>query len=212
MNEFPQFLGMLILASIVPFFIVGTTAFIKIATILFILRNAIGLQQTPPNMALYAITLALVAFIQAPVFVATYDILAALPIDFNSPASLQDAFVKGLQPISDFMNKHVTLADKTFFLDAGNELYKGSRLKVTENSFLVLLPAFMNAELNAALQAGVLIFLPFLAIDIVVTNILSALGMSMVSPMVISLPFKVLLFVAADGWSKLTHSLILSYI
>lgn len=202
----------MLMATAVPFLIVGTTAFLKIAVVLFILRNAIGLQQTPPNMALYGVTLALVAFIQAPVVVATYDAVIGSSVIYDTPASWGPAFEAGIKPITDFMNKHTALEDKVFFLDAGKELYAGSRLELNEESLLVLVPAFMNAELKAALQIGVLIFLPFLAIDIVISNILTALGMFMVSPMVISLPFKVLLFVGVDGWSKLTHSLILSYV
>ena len=203
---------LILLTMAVPFIIVGTTAFIKIAVVMFILRNALGLQQAPPNMALYGVTLVLVAFIQAPVFVASYDAIMAAGFDPKTPTSWWPTLQAGIVPIADFMNANTTLLEKQFFLDAGEKLYAGSRLELTEESVLVLLPSFLNAELKAALQIGVLLFLPFLAIDIVITNILTALGMNMVTPMVISLPFKVLLFVAVDGWSRLTHSLIMSYV
>lgn len=195
-----------------PFIVVGTTAFIKIATVLFVLRNALGLQQAPPNMALYGITLCLVAFIHAPIVIASYDAVMLAPFDAQNPLTWGEAIEAGVAPFSTFMLQHTSDEDLAFFLDAAKRLYSGSRLEVSKENFLVLLPAFMNAELTAAFQIGVLIFLPFLAIDIIVTNILTALGMMMVTPMVISLPFKVLLFVAVDGWSKLTHSLILSYV
>lgn len=210
-NPFP----ILIVASVVmlvPFVIVSVTAFVKISVVLFLVRSALGVQQTPPNLVLYGVTIILTAYVSAPIFGQTYDNLIALDIDLTNTNLWPQAYESGIAPIRAFLERFTTEADRLFFLQAAEELHKDIDLDLSEDDMFILAPAFVTAELTRAFEIGVLLYLPFVVIDIVITNILTAMGMMMVSPMVISLPFKLLLFVAADGWTRLTHGLVLSYV
>lgn len=210
-NPFP----VLIVATVVmlvPFVVVSITAFVKISVVLFLVRSALGVQQTPPNLVLYGITIVLTAYVSMPIFQSAYAELSAVGGDLTDPNSWPAAYERAIVPVREFLIKFTEPSDRAFFLQAAEELHSGVDAELSENQLFILAPAFVTAELTRAFEIGVLIYLPFLVIDIVVTNILTALGMMMVSPMVISLPFKLLLFVAADGWTRLTHGLVLSYV
>lgn len=210
-NPFP----ILVVASVVmlvPFVIVSVTAFVKISVVLFLVRSALGVQQTPPNLVLYGVTIILTAYVSAPIFGQSYDNLVGLNIDLTNTALWPQAYESGIEPIRNFLERFTSEADRLFFLQAAEELHADIELDLSENDMFILAPAFVTAELTRAFEIGVLLYLPFVVIDIVITNILTAMGMMMVSPMVISLPFKLLLFVAADGWTRLTHGLVLSYV
>ena len=210
-NPFP----ILMVASvvmIVPFVIVSVTAFVKISVVLFLVRSALGVQQTPPNLVLYGVTIILTAYVSAPIFSQSYANLTGLNLDLTDTSVWPQAYESGIGPIRDFLERFTTEADRVFFLQAAQELHADVDVELTENDMFILAPAFVTAELTRAFEIGVLLYLPFVIIDIVITNILTAMGMMMVSPMVISLPFKLLLFVAADGWTRLTHGLVLSYV
>lgn len=211
-NPFP----IIALASVlflVPFAVVSVTAFVKISVVLFLLRSALGIQQTPPNLVLYGVTIVLTAYVGMPVFSLSYDAVLSLDVNPSDPSNWATMAEAGLSPVRDFLLRMTTEEERVFFQTAAAELH-GNALtaSLTGGEFFVLAPAFVTAELTRAFEIGVLLYLPFIVIDLVITNILTAMGMMMVSPMIISLPFKLLLFVAADGWTRLTHGLVLSYV
>lgn len=203
-------LGVAALLMLAPFVIVSITAFVKIAVVLFLVRSALGIQQTPPNLVLYGVTVILTAYVSAPMFGASYAAIQALDVDLADPEVWPLAYEAGVGPIRDFLMRFTTPEDRAFFVNAAQELSPDAPPAAPED-LIVLAPAFVTAELTRAFEIGVLLYLPFIVIDLVVTNILTAMGMLMVSPLVISLPFKLLLFVAVDGWTRLTHGLVISY-
>lgn len=198
---------------IIPFIVVSLTAFIKIAVVLFLVRSALGVQQTPPNLVLYGVTIILTVYVMSPVFAASHAAVMNLgPEVLTTPEMWGQAYDVAVVPVRDFLLKFTTDEDRLFFLQAAEEMHAGTGIEPSTNDLFILAPSFVTSELTKAFEIGVLLYLPFIIIDLVVTNILTALGMMMVSPMVISLPFKLLLFVQVDGWSRLTHGLVISYI
>lgn len=213
-NPFP----LLIAATglmIVPFIVVSLTAFVKIAVVLFLVRSALGVQQTPPNLVLYGVTIVLTGYVMSPVMAASYAAImdgGGGPGALGDPAEWPGMVQRGMDPVRAFLTRLTTPTDRAFFLQAAQEMHAGGSVTPAETDLFILAPAFVTAELTRAFEIGVLLYLPFIVIDLVITNILTAMGMMMVSPMVISLPFKLLLFVAVDGWSRLTHGLVMSYV
>lgn len=197
---------------LIPFVVVSLTAFVKISVVLFLVRSALGVQQTPPNLVLYGVTIVLTAYVMSPVFSASFAVVQGATLDLANPSSMIPLFEEATQPVRDFLIRFTSPADRTFFLEAAREMHGTAGAELAETDLFILAPAFVTAELTRAFEIGVLLFLPFIVIDIVITNVLTALGMMMVSPMVISLPFKLLLFVGVDGWQRLTHGLVLSYL
>ncbi len=199
---------------IVPFLVVSLTAFVKIAVVLFLVRSALGVHQTPPNMVLYGVTIVLTGYVMSPVIAQS---IAALTDNGSlttvpPPSEWAQLLQRGLEPVREFLMRFTTPQDREFFLSAAQEMHANSGVMPGERDIFILAPAFVTAELTRAFEIGVLLYLPFIVIDLVMTNILTAMGMMMVSPTVISLPFKLLLFVAVDGWSRLTHGLVMSYV
>ncbi len=207
-----QLIVFLFLLSILPLLVVLGSSFLKISIVLALLRNALGIQHVPPNIALYAIALVLTAYVMAPVGFQVSDALKTHPVEFSSPESVSQVDDSVLAPYRAFLKRHTPPRQIHFFVDIGQrtwpEQYK-DRLDV--NSLLVLMPAFAIGQLIEAFKMGLLIFLPFIAIDLIVSIILLSLGMMMVSPLTIALPFKLLLFVLMGGWEKLLSQLMLSY-
>jgi len=202
----------LTLAGLIPFFVVTMTGFLKIAVVMFLVRNAIGVQQTPPNLVLYAIALVLTVYVTSPLLSNIYGRLAAHPIDFNSVENLTAAANDVKQPIQAHLTRFTQPQERQFFLSATARVWpEEARKDLKDDDLVVLLPAFVSSELTRAFETGFLLYLPFLVIDLVVSNILMAMGMIMVSPTLISVPLKLFLFVGVDGWSRLLHGLILSY-
>jgi len=196
-----------------PFVAVGVTAFAKITVVLLIVRNALGVQQTPPNMVLYGIALVLTVYIAAPM-VGELQVIAADPdLQFESVDDWLLVFERGSEPIREFLIKHARADDRAFFMDATGQLWGPEQAaNVKPDSLPVLVPAFLVSELTRAFEIGFLLYLPFLAIDLIVSAVLMSLGMMMVSPIMIAIPFKLFLFVAVDGWSRLVQGLVLSYV
>jgi type III secretion protein R len=215
MSDAPSTVGLIIFLTalgLLPFFMVTMTAFLKISVVMFILRNATGLQQTPPTLVLYSIALILTVYVSLPLMDDVSNRLAANPPDFSSLDKLQTSANVVKEPIKTHLMRYAKPAEREFFLSATARIWPESyRANVKEDDFVILLPAFVSSELTRAFEIGFLLFLPFLIIDIIVSNILMAMGMMMVSPTVISLPLKLFMFVAVDGWSRLMHGLILSY-
>ncbi len=205
-------IALLALLAMVPFIAVMATAFVKIAVVFSLLRNALGVQQIPPNMAMYGLALILTLYIMAPVGFATQDYLKTHEVSLNNGASIEQFINDGMAPYRTFLKQHIRPAEQSFFIDSTRKLWPEKyALRLEPDSLLILLPAFTVSELTRAFEVGFLIYLPFIAIDLIISNILLAMGMMMVSPMTISLPFKLLLFVLLDGWARLTHGLVTSY-
>lgn len=201
--------------ALAPYVAVMVTAFTKLVVVFSLLRNALGLQQTPPNMVLNGLAIILSIYVMYPVGLEMADYaeqeLAGNYEDVQM-AQLLTVASKAKEPLREFLIKHTADSERAFFLSSARRLLPEHRAnQVTIDDLIVVIPAFTVSELSRAFQIGFLIFLPFLVIDLIVSNILQALGMMMLSPTTISLPFKLLLFVLLDGWSKLIHGLILTY-
>lgn len=202
----------LALLSMVPFLAVMTTSFIKLVVVLSLVRNALGIQQIPPNMAISGLAIILTLYIMAPVVLHIKDTLQGGDLEHADLARLERILVESTTPLRDFLHRHSEARERTFFVRTARTLWPAAQAKtVNERDLLVLVPAFTVSELTAAFKMGFLLYLPFIAIDLIISNILLAMGMMMVSPMTISLPFKLLLFVLLDGWTRLIHALVLSY-
>ena len=205
----------LALMALIPFMAVMGTSFLKLVVVFSILRNATGLQQIPPNIAMNALAIILTLYIMAPVGYEAYDIIQQEGIEFNLKSE-DMGWVEDLKlitkPYKQFIKQNTNEQQRTFFLKSARLLWpKKYQMELDEDDFIVLLPSFCISELTKAFQIGFLLYLPFIIIDLIVSNILLAMGMMMVSPMTISLPFKLLLFVLLDGWTRLIHGLVLSY-
>jgi type III secretion protein R len=205
----------LILAGVglIPFLVMVSTSFIKIAVVLGLVRNALGVQQIPPNMALYAIALLMTAYIMYPVGLEMAETAVKYDIGYEKYDNLEKALPELMKPYLNFLKHNTNAQTIDFFIEQAKRLWPEKyQAQANETSIIILIPAFLIDELTEAFQMGFLIYLPFVVIDLVVSNILLALGMMMVAPMTISLPFKLLLFVLIDGWSRITESLISTYI
>jgi flagellar biosynthetic protein FliP len=182
------------------------TSFTRVIIVLSILRQALGTQQTPPNQVLIAIALFLTFFIMAPTFTVIYDQALAPYLDGQIDAA--SAVASASATIKDFMVNNTRINDLTMFAEmAGDDPYATN----ADIPFSVILPAYITSELKTAFQIGFLLFLPFLVIDMVIASTLMSLGMMMLSPMLVSLPFKLLLFVLVDGWAMTVSSLAATY-
>ena len=198
--------------AVVPLLVVTCTSFLKISIVMSLLRNAMGVQQIPPNMALYGLSLILSCYVMAPVANRIYDSVTATPEATASVKSLVESVARGAEPLRGFLDRHAQPQQKEFFVHTARKLW-GPELSadVTSKDFLVVMPAFMVSEMTRAFQVGFLLYLPFVVIDLIVSNVLLAMGMMMVSPVTISLPLKLFLFVMVDGWTRLIQGLVLSY-
>ena len=205
--------------ALLPMLAVSATSFVKISVVFSLLRNALGIQQIPSNLVIYTFSLILTGFIMAPTLSEILDVTRAAEI--NERTYFQ-SLPKIMEPLTSFMEQHVRPDHHEFFRqnaagvwDAGQTQLAAVEANIEDASevlnFFILLPAFMTSEIVAAFEIGFLLYLPFLAIDLIVSNILLALGMMMLSPVTISLPFKLLLFVAVNGWTLLVKALVLSY-
>ncbi|MGB0846217.1 MAG: type III secretion system export apparatus subunit SctR [Thiolinea sp.] len=217
MESFPNpilLAGLLIILGLAPFIAILVSSFIKLVVVMQLTRSALGLQQEPPNMAISGIAIILSIYIMAPVVMETKEIFTDQGIeltDIKNPG-FQDALRNSAVPLQNFLTRHSSKTERDFFVKTTKKIWPEKYSQdVEESNLLVLIPAFMVSELTIAFQVGFLIYLPFIIIDLIVSNILLSLGMIMVSPIIISLPFKLLLFVLVDGWSRLIHGLLLSY-
>jgi type III secretion protein R len=204
-----------ILLALAPFVAVMVTSFTKMVVTLSLLRNALGLQQVPPNIVLNGLALILTLYVMYPVgqqmAAANQNVTPAAAVSSDTQALFTYAD-KAKEPLRAFLMKHSTPRERAFFLKTAQRINGPDKARaLSQRDFIVVVPAFTVSELAAAFQIGFLIFLPFLIIDLVVSNILLAMGMMMLSPTTVSLPFKLLLFVLIDGWVKLAHGLVLSY-
>ena len=201
-----QILALMTMLTLLPSILLTMTSFTRIMIVLGLLRQAIGTAQAPSNQVLLGLSLFLTVFIMMPVFekVNTQAVQPYLEEKIDAITALE----KASQPFRQFMLKQTREADLELFMRiSGREDFK----TVDDVPFSLLLPAFVTSELKTAFQIGFLIFLPFLVIDLVVASVLMSMGMMMLSPMIISLPFKIMLFVLADGWSLVLEMLAASF-
>ncbi len=201
------------LFALLPLILVTTTSFLKIAIVLSLIRNALGVQQAPPNMAIYALAMLMTAYIMAPVGHRIAENIAEVKDPTMSVKSLIEVARKSADPVREFLLGNSTPEQRQFFLSTAKKLWPASLSEeAMESDLLIVAPAFVVSELTAAFQIGFLLFLPFVVIDLVISNILMAMGMMMVSPVTISLPLKLFLFVMVDGWSRLMHGMVETYV
>ena len=197
-----QILLLMTIMTVLPSLVLGMTAFTRIIIVLSILRQALGTQQTPPNQVLIAVALFLSFFIMGPVFEVVYrDAIAPF---LDGQLDIEPALVEGLARLKEFMVANTRSDTLNLFVDLSKSGPFQDEQAIPLN---IILPAFITSELKTAFEIGFLIFLPFLVIDMVIASILMSLGMMMLSPMLISLPFKLLLFVLVDGWAMTIGSL-----
>jgi len=206
--------------SILPFVVMLLTSYVKIVVVLSLLRNALGVQQSPPNQVLNGIALLMTIYVMFPTGLAMYN-AAKDAINTNQPKELFtgatatyliDVVDAGKEPLKDFLQRNTIGKHITSFYQLAYRSYPDefkSSLKQTD--FLVLIPAFITSQLKAAFEIGVVIYLPFFVIDLVTSNILLAMGMMMLSPLTIALPLKLLLLVMVDGWTILIQGLVLTF-
>ncbi|MCD5991386.1 flagellar type III secretion system pore protein FliP [Pseudomonas sp. CDFA 553] len=201
-----QILLIMTALSFIPAFVMLMTSFTRIIIVFSILRQALGLQQTPSNQILTGMALFLTMFIMAPVFDRVNQ--DALQPYLAETMTAQDAIAKAQVPIKDFMLAQTRTSDLELFM----RLSKRTDIASPDQAPLtILVPAFVISELKTAFQIGFMIFIPFLVIDLVVASVLMAMGMMMLSPLIISLPFKIMLFVLVDGWALIVGTLASSF-
>lgn len=201
-----QIIALITVLSLAPSILVMVTSFTRIIVVLSFLRTAIGLQQSPPNTVMISLALFLTFFIMAPTFNQAFE-EGVKPL-IEERITEQEAYERSVAPFSAFMLRHVRAKDLELFISmAGNPPIKTAE----ETPLQILIPAFMISELRRAFEIGFLVFLPFLVIDMFIASTLMSMGMMMLPPVMISLPFKVIFFVMVDGWYMLAGSLVKSY-
>ncbi len=201
--------------SLIPMLIVATTSFLKMSLVLLVLRNAIGIQQAPPGVAIYAVALTMSAFVMAPTAQEVGKRL--MNVDMKASASRSTSYLEqardAFEPMRDFMVRFSRPEQRELFLDSAKKLWPkdfAEDAKATDP--MIVMPAFVTSELQAGYEIGFLIYIPFLVIDLLISNLLMTMGMQQVAPQTITTPLKLLLFTLVDGWAKLLNALALSYV
>jgi flagellar biosynthetic protein FliP len=202
-----QLIGIITVLALAPSILVMVTSFTRIVVVLSLLRTAIGLQTAPPNSVMVSLALFLTVFVMGPTLQASYD--AGIAPLIAGTIEVQEAFDRSAAPIHDFMLANVREKDLELFLDMAGQEPPGEGGAV---ELQVLVPAFMISELRRAFEIGFLLFVPFVVIDMVVASVLMSMGMMMLPPIVISLPFKLIFFVLVDGWNLVAGSLVRSFV
>ena len=200
-----QLIALITILSLAPSILVMVTSFTRIVVVLSLLRTAIGLQTAPPNSVIVSLALFLTAFVMAPAFQTAYT-TGIQPLIANQ-IDTTEAFQRSAVPFRQFMMKHVREKDLGLFSDISGEQPQTP----DDVSLRVLVPAFMISELKRAFEIGFLLFVPFIVIDMVVASVLMSMGMMMLPPIIISLPFKLIFFVLVDGWHLVVGSLVKSF-
>ncbi|MBQ9727416.1 MAG: EscR/YscR/HrcR family type III secretion system export apparatus protein [Kiritimatiellae bacterium] len=222
--------------SLMPFVAMVATSYLNVVIVMSLIRNALGIQSIPPNMVINALAMILTFYVMAPVFSESWDIARSEMASRAPPAAAAGAVAGAPGPASPagpgpyapdpevlsaagepfraWLSDHTPDKQRAFFVRTAEQLWgkDGEPAEIDRESFYILIPSFCVGELTKAFQIGFLVYLPFIAIDIIVSNILLAMGMMMVSPVTISLPFKLLLFVMVDGWTLLVQGLIRGYV
>lgn len=201
-----QLIALLTVLSIAPSILIMMTSFTRIVVVLSLLRTALGTATAPPNAVILALALFLTAFVMGPALQKSYDD-GIRPLVANQ-IGVEEALQRAVMPLRSFMQKNVREKDLKLFMDLSGEPPAATPELM---SLRILVPAFMISELKRAFEIGFLLFLPFLIIDMVVASVLMSMGMMMLPPITVSLPFKLIFFVLVDGWSLVAGSLVQSY-
>lgn len=201
-----QLIVVITVLSVAPSILIMVTSFVRIVIVLSLLRTAMGMQQSPPNMVLISLAMFLTAFVMAPVFSEAYN--NGIEPLINEEIEVDTAFTLASAPFHEFMLSQVREEDLAIFVDMSNE---AAPLTPEATPFKILVPSFMISELRTAFEIGFLVFLPFLVIDLIIASILMSMGMMMLPPIIISLPFKIIFFVLVDGWGLIASSLVASF-
>ena len=201
-----QLVGLMTVLSLAPSIVMMTTSFVRIVVVLSLLRTAIGLQQSPPNAVIVSLSLFLTAIVMGPTFTASYN--AGIKPLMDRQMELPAAFTAASGPVKTFMLSQVDREDLGLFIRL-SKIPRPANAQATP--IQVVTPAFMISELKRAFQIGFLLFVPFLVIDLVVASVLMSMGMMMLPPVVVSLPFKLIFFVLVDGWRLVAGSLVESF-
>ena len=207
-------IALIVTFGVAPFAALMMTSYTKLVIVFGLLRAALGLQQTPPNMVLNGIAVILTVYIMAPVGMAVGDTLRGRTLGQPGAAAgdVMAVLDAARPPVKEFLMKHTRERERQFFLKSASQIWPAARAEtLKDDDLVVLVPSFTLSELTRAFQIGFVIYLVFVVVDLIVATVLLSLGMSMLAPTTISLPFKLLLFVMLDGWTRLVHGLVLSY-
>ncbi|KAA0090459.1 EscR/YscR/HrcR family type III secretion system export apparatus protein [Paraburkholderia sp. T12-10] len=205
-------IALLGLLSLLPLIAIATTSYLKLSVVLVLVRNALGVQQAPTTLALNSIALVATLFVMSPTLSACMANARALTSAPGSGAQQIEAALQVAAPLKQFVLRNGSERERERFLDLAKKTWPDTaQASARADDWSIAVPAFVVSELQAAFEIGLLLFIPFVIIDILVPNVLLAMGMQMVPPMIVALPIKLLLFVLADGWGKLLHALVLSY-
>lgn len=213
-------MAVLIGLSLLPFIVMLLTSFVKIVMVLSLLRSALGVQQAPPNMVINGIALILTVYVMFPTGQAMWDSIKPLMstagetqlVSAEGAAFIIKAAERAKEPLRGFLMRNTRAKHQRGFYQLAQKYFPPNvRTKLKPSDFIVLVPSYITSQVEDAFQIGVLIYLPFFVVDLVVSNILLAMGMMMLSPMTIALPLKLLLLVMIDGWSVLVQGLVLSF-
>ncbi|CAB3764351.1 type III secretion system export apparatus subunit SctR [Paraburkholderia humisilvae] len=215
MVQFSDLTGLLIIIvsiSLLPFVAMVVTSYAKIVVVLGLLRNALGVQQVPPNMVLNGIAILVSVYVMAPVGLEAAKALENQQLSSQSSQALLQAFGAAREPFRAFLMKHAQEREKRFFLLSASRVWpKEEADQLRENDLMVLAPAFTLTELTDAFKIGFMLYIVFIVIDLIIANVLLAMGLNQVTPTNVAIPFKLLLFVVMDGWSTLIHGLVITY-
>lgn len=202
-----QLTALITVLSLAPSILIMTTSFIRIVVVLSLLRTAIGLQQAPPNVVIVSLSLFLTAFVMQPVWDEAYQ--AGIGPVMRQEMELDEAFPRIVAPLKTFMTAHTRSEDLAMFVNLAR--LETPPATAEDTPLRILVPAFMVSELRRAFEIGFMLFVPFVIIDLVVSSLLMAMGMMMMPPVTVSLPFKLIFFVLVDGWRLVAGSLIESF-
>jgi len=206
--------------SLLPFAVMLLTSFLKIVVVLGLMRNALGVQQSPPNQAINGIAILMTVYVMFPTGLAMYNASQSViqnkaPTQLVSPQTAEyliEIVEAGKEPLRQFLLRNtIAKHQQSFYELAYKSFPEKFKPSLNRNDFIVLVPAFITSQLKSAFEIGVLIYLPFFVIDLVTSNILLAMGMMMLSPLTIALPLKLLLLVMVDGWTLVIQGLVLTY-
>ncbi|WP_063801396.1 type III secretion system export apparatus subunit SctR [Burkholderia ubonensis] len=210
MNQTIDLLTLSVALALLPAAAVLVTSFTKIAIVLALVKNAIGIQQVPSTLVTNALALIVTAFVMAPVLRDISDNMARGKSVHQD--RIQWMVQSATEPVTQFMKRHVDPSEQTRLLDTTKRVWPTAFAeRAKSDDFFILVPAFAISEISAAFKIGFLLYLAFVAVDLIVANVLMAMGMIMFSPTIVSIPLKIILFVLADGWSRLVQALILTY-
>ena len=204
-NPVLQMLLVMSMFSILPFMFCCMTSFLRFTIVFSMLKTALGTQQVPPSIVIIGLSMILTFYTMGGVFQKMYD-LGSVPFKRNSDMIM--TIQEGSKPLKEFMMKQTRESDLAFFVELSNSKQPESPEEIT---IWQVAPAYILSELKTAFEIGFIVFVPFIVLDLIVANILLALGMFMLSPTIISLPFKLLIFIAVDGWALIVQGLVQSY-